>query len=202
MYKGFVTLAVLLLLVAAAFIGGKIYLDTKSKAITYQSQASPGPFDNWKTYSNKTYGFSIRYPKEWYIKEHSDYAADFWLSNPSSKEGSPAAIAVRFSKLDDIADFKDFQKVYDLMDNETSRQTLDVKSIITKIRNFEVQGQRAIEYKIDRTFTALQGPKGEYRHIFEIEKGEVILSFLATATTREELRWDGLFQQIISSIKF
>lgn len=202
MYKGFVSLVLLLLLMAAAFIGGIIYLQTKSTVTTYQPQITLSPFDNWKTYTNKTYGFSIRYPKEWYVKEHSDYAADFWLSNPNSKEASPAAIAVRFSRLNDKADIKDFEKVYDLIDDETLRQTLDVKSIITKTRNFDVQGQRAIEYRVDRTFTALQGPKGEHRHIFEIEKSEVILSFLATASTREEFRWDGLFQKMISSIKF
>lgn len=202
--KGFILPFVLIAAALAVSAFGYFKLNSK-----YQPQEAPlvsptpDPFGNWKAYVNNTYGFTLRYPEQWYIKVHANYAADFWAVDPNSKEATPGAIAIRFSSLEEVVDLRDFEKIYKLKDDETLRQNLDVKSIITKIRNFDVQGQRAIEYSIDRTFSAPEGPRGEYRHIYEIEKGDAVLSFLASRTTKSDHRkLDPIFTKMFSSIKF
>lgn len=164
---------------------------------------SPDPYTGWKTYKNPTYEFAIRFPKEWYVRQYEDYAATFLLTDPQIREASVSSIRVRFNVQSEPVDLATFEKIYDLNPGESLNEQLDVRSKITKVRNFELNGHRAVEYTIDRTFTALEGPKTEYSHIYEIEKDNSILKFLSSATTREEqLRGDGIFQKMLTSFNF
>lgn len=205
MRKGFALPFVLM--VGITILVGLIYYVNNKNQLSGQPpitlRESPGPYSGWKTYQNPTYRFSIRYPKEWFVGEYGDYAANFTLGNQQIQESSPAAIRVRFNKLSESIDLKTFEKIYKLVPQEFFFEPLDVRSKVIKIRNFDVEGARAVEYTVDRIFTALEGPKTEYSHIYEIEKEDVILKFTSSAITREEqLRGDGIFAQIIASIKF
>lgn len=196
---------VIVLIVAGSIIGALIYAkfgNNKSDQSVAESP-SPDPYQDWKTYQNQNLGFSLRYPKEWYARQYQDYAANFIVVDPKVQEASPSAVRIRFNKLSESIDLKTFEKIYNLKPDETFYESLDVRSKVVKIRNFDTGPNRAVEYTIDRTFSALEGPKTEYSHVYEIARQDVILKFSASATTREEQsRGDGIFQQIIASLKF
>lgn len=202
--SGFASLVLLLIILGTA-LGVLIYSqDTGSKSPQpVISSSSPDPYQDWKTYQNQNLGFSVRYPKEWFVQEYGSYAANFTLTSPQIQESSSAAVRIRFNRLAESVDLKTFEKIYSLVPEETFFELLDVRSKVVKIRNFDVEGTRAVEYTVDRIFTALEGPKTEYSHVYEIEKEDVILKFSSSATVKEEeLRGDGIFQQMIASFKF
>lgn len=195
----------IVLIVAGSIMGALIYAhfgNNRPDQSVFESP-SPDPFQAWKTYQNQNLGFSLRYPKEWYVRQYQDYAANFIVVDPKVQEASPSAIRIRFNKLSESIDLKTFEKIYKLAPEETFFEHLDVRSKVVKIRNFDVEDARAVEYVIDRTFSALEGPKTEYSHVYEIEKNDIILKFSSSAATKEEeLRSDGIFQQMVASIKF
>lgn len=201
--KGFGPI-ILIIAIAAVMVG--IFLWSKNQREQRQEKVKEelithDQYYNWKTYNNRSLGFSIRYPKEWYIREYGDYAANFTIVDP--QEATPGAIRARFIKLSEKIDLSTFERIYNLAPGATMYEPLDVVSIITKIRNFDVSKNRAVEYSIDRNFSALEGPKTEHSHAFEIEKGQNILQFTASATTKEEENsWNDTLQQMIASIKF
>lgn len=204
MRKGF-TPIVIVLIVALSIVGVLIYAhfgNNKPDQSVVESP-SPDPYQTWKTYQNQSHGFSLRFPKEWYVRQYEDYAANFIVSDPKVQEASPSAVRIRFNKLSESIDLKTFEKIYNLKPDETFYEPLDVRSKVVKIRNFETGSNRTVEYTIDRTFSALEGPSREYSHVYEIEKNDIILKFSSSAATKEEeLRSDGIFQQMISTIKF
>lgn len=76
--KGFIPILIILLIVAAIggylIYSGKINLSQKQVAQTLKSDASSvlvGDAEtvNWKMYTNTQYGYSIKYPDNWYIKD-------------------------------------------------------------------------------------------------------------------------------------
>lgn len=206
MRRGFAPIPILLIL-TVTFVGFFV----APKIINNQSQianpsailnSTPDPYGNWKTYKNSKQGFAIRYPKNLFIKEHVTDAVDF-INDPNVQEATPAAIKVRYSSLTDTVDLKEFEKIQKADPAAEIREPLDVKSIITKIHNLKIGDYDAIEYAINRNFTALEGPKTEYRLIYEIKKDNTILEFISTEETKETQQiFDPTFQQMISSIKF
>ena len=156
---------------ASIFVSGVIYFRFKNKgpnqtALVVSSSVSPDAYSGWKTYKNQAYGFAIRYPKEWFLKEYGDWAADFLASDPNIQEATPSAIKVRYSRSTDKADIAEFEKIYKARVGEDIYEPLDVKSIINKNKNSEVGGYMTVDYSINRNFTALEGPRGEHRHIY------------------------------------
>jgi len=204
--KGF-ALPLILIVLASIFVG-VIYFRFKNKgpnqtALVVSSPVSPDAYSGWKTYRNKVYGFTIRYPKEWFIKEYGDWAADFLATDPNIQEASPSAIKVRYSRSTDKVDLTEFEKIYKSKVGAGIYEPLDVKSIINKNKNFEVGEYAAVDYFINRNFSALEGPRTQHRHIYEINKDGTILRFLSTAGTEDEYRiFDLIFQKMISSLKF
>ena len=206
MRKGF-ALSLILIVLASIFVG-VIYFLFKNKssnqtAPTVSPSASPDTYSGWKTYRNKVYGFTIRYPKEWFLKEYGDWAADFLAADPNVQEATPSAIKVRYSRSTDKADVAGFEKIYKAKVGMDIYEPLDVKSIINKNKNFEVGNYVAIDYSINRNFSALEGPRTQHRHIYEINKDDTILRFLSTAQDEAEFKiFDPIFQKMISSLKF
>lgn len=206
MRSGFAPIIVLLVVLFAS-LASFTYLKFKNQSSTLsplaQSSAPyPDAYPGWKTYQNKTHDFSIRYPKQWFVKEYGDYAADFISTGPQ-KEASPAAIKVRYLHLTEKVDLDNFEKIYNSKEQEEIYEPLDVKSIITKIRNLEIGGNSEVEYEINRNFSALEGPKTEYSHVYEIKKGDAILKFIASGETKEhEQQIDPIFVRMIKSLKF
>ena len=204
--RGFIPIPILLVLTVvfvSFFVVPKI--TSQNNQVTNPSvtiSPTPDPFGNWKTYKNTKQSFTIRYPRDLYIKEHVTDAVDF-ISDPNVKEATPAAIKVRYSSASDAADLKEFEKIAKLEPNQEIREPLDVKSIITKIRNLKVGDYDAVEYVVNRNFTALEGPKTEYRHVYEVKKDNTILEFISTDEIKEaHQRLDPIFGQMVSSINF
>ena len=203
MKKGFAQVAILLIVLAVS-AGALIYQVKNQKPapdVPSTSTVIQDPYRTWKTYKNKTYGFTIRYPKQWFVKEYQDYAASFYNADP--KEATPGAKKVSFLKTQETQDLAEFEKIRKAEINKEIWEPLDVKSIITKIRNLEIGNNPAVEYQINRNFSALEGPRGEHRHIYEINKDGTVIRFLTTAQTESEYKiFDPIFEKMISSIKF
>jgi hypothetical protein len=204
--KGFAT-PLILIAFLVVILSGTAYLKSRNKTLfqvtspTAQSTPSPDPYGGWKTYKNKTYGFTVRYPRNWHVLEYQDYAANFYDTDP--KEATPGAIKMRFLLAKDKQDLAEFARIYNAKEGQEIREPLDVKSIITKIRNLDISGYWAVEYEINRNFTALEGPKTEYHHMYEIKASDTIMEFVSDAFTKEEqLKTDQVFQKMISSLKF
>lgn len=161
-------------------------------------------FPGWKTYENPSHEFTIRYPKQWFVVEYGDYAADFTAADPAKQEASPAAVQIRFLRSGETADIREFQKISKLKENQTILEPLDVKSTLTKNKNFKIGGYEAVDYQIERNFTAPVGPSKEFTRVYEIIKEATILKFSANAPTLEEhLRFnDTTFSLMISSLNF
>lgn len=165
------------------------------------TELSPDPYGNWQTYQNKTYGFSLRYPQNWFVREYQQYAADILDTDP--KEATPGALKARFLASDHEADLAEFEKIQKAKKGEQIREVLDAKSTITKVADLKVGNYPAIDFTRDRTFTALEGPRGEFSHIYKIRKDEVILTFQSNSETETvQKRSDPIFTKIFSSIKF
>ena len=191
---------VVLLIVSVLAIGFVIKKNLKWQSPEVSEQFID-PYASLKSYQNSTYGFTIKYPKNWFIKKYQDYAVDFYSQDP--KEATPGAIKVRFSALSEKADINEFEKIEKLEANHEIREPLDVKSIITKIKNLEIAANPAVEFEINRNFSALEGPRTEYSHVYEIKKGEAILKFISSDETKDKQQGvDRIFERMMSSIKF
>lgn len=199
-----------LIVVTIALIGGIAYFFTgifpnsaKTSPLTSPTP-TPDQYQGWKTYTNNTYGFSLRYPNDWQTKEYKDYSTDFYDIDPNAKEATPGAAIVRFIRSADKADINEFQKLYKLEEGSQYAEPLDVHSQVTKNQNLQIGNYPAVDYFTDRAFSALEGPRGEFIHIVSINKENVILKFISHSKNREDqLRFkDPTFSQIISSIKF
>jgi len=83
------------------------------------AKLSPTPADettNWKTYTNKKYGFELRYPAEWNITENSDrdpniieiYPSNEKISNAESSESPFTEIRIVIKDNPRALSYKDF----------------------------------------------------------------------------------------------
>ena len=205
--QGF-ALPLILIVLASIFVSEVVYFRFKNKgpnqtASVVSSPASPDAYSGWKTYRNSTHGFSIRYPKEWFIKSYQDYAADFLATDLQNQEASPGAVKVRYLHLTEKVDLDEFEKIQKSEAGKDIYEPLDVRSVINKVRNLEMGGNPTIEFYINRKFSALEGPKTEFSHVYEIKKDEAILKFFSYALDKDShLRTDPIFQKMISSLKF
>lgn len=204
--QGFIAIAVLILLLAAIAIYFIARTKNSSGSLsTPQVSQSPtvNPFKDWKTYRNTNQNFTLMYPPGLYLKEYPVDAVDFLAADPASGEATPGAIKIRYSSQTDKADVKNFEKIYNSNVGEDIREPLDVKSIITKLRVFQAGAYPAVEYVIDRHFSALEGPKGEYSYVYGINKNGVTLKFISNANSQQEGQLvEEVFWQIISSLQF
>lgn len=206
--KGFILPAViigsLLIIFTLGFLSFRSSFSQGAKNQQNSQAKENDPYFGWKTYSNTKHKFTIRYPNGWYIREYGDFAANFVSVDPKIEEASPSAIKVRYSYSGEDVDALEFEKIYKLGENQKILEPLDVKSEITKIKNFKIASYQAIDFQIERIFSALTGPKKEFTHVYEIEKQGSILRFSnSAATLDQQVKFNGeLFSKMISSLKF
>lgn len=203
--------ATLLLFLATVLIWSFAFVIFKNKFLNSIKPLTPSAsqtlsidkYYGWKIYENEKYKFSLKYPTHWYVREFGALAANFQETDPKAREATPAAIKVRFSAQSDPFALNEFEKIKRLELGGKIWEPLDVVSTITKTGDFEVDGNQAVEYLTDRTFSALEGPPKEYRHTYAIRIDGTILKFIAAGNTKEEIQiYQKLFQMIIVSIKF
>lgn len=166
--------------------------------------ATPDAYPGWKTYTNTKDNFTIRYPSEWYLREVGSFAADFLSTDPQKSEASPSAVKVRFLRSNEKADLKEFEKIYKLDNNQRILEALDVRSYLTKNKNLEIDGVSGVDFQIERTFSAPEGPPKEFTRVFEFNIDETILKFsTGSPVIEEQYKKNELkLEKIISSIHF
>jgi len=99
MQKGFASILILVGILVITIVAGGVYYFGKSQVskpqpsnppvvsqtpqptITTQPTSIPDETANWKTYINKKYGFSVKYPATWYSNDCGD--EDLLLLDPS-----------------------------------------------------------------------------------------------------------------------
>lgn len=172
--------------------------------LTFLAPPPPGyqnVLPQWNTYINKTYGLYIKYPDKWYVRTFGDYAANFQTTDPKLGEATPGAIRVKFSALTERADSDEFEKIARTDTKVDIYEPLDVQSIISKIKNFEVNKNRAVEYVVNRRFSALEGPRGQFTHVYSVSKNNAVLKFFSNADSKdEEAKFDTIFQKMIATL--
>lgn len=199
-----VILGILLLI----FTGGIFIFRPDFSQLSKDSQktitAAPDAYPGWKTYTNKKDNFTIRYPSDWYLREVGDFAADFLSTDPQKTEASPSAVKVRFLRSKEKADLSEFEKIYKLDDNQRILEPLDVRSYMTKNKNLELDGIIGVDFQIERTFSAPEGPPKEFTRVFEFNRDETILKFsTGSPIVEEQSKINELkLEKIISSIYF
>lgn len=206
--QGFIIPILLLGIIAIIFTLGFLSFNSnfsqKDKNLQNSQIAETDQFPGWKTFRNENLEFTIRYPQQWHIKEYGDYAADFVAVDPKLQEASPSSIKVRFSKSAENADLREFEKIRKLQDNQKILEPLDVRSELTKIKNFEIEGYEATDFQIERTFSAPVGPRKEFSRVYEINKEGIVLKLSTHAQNLEEQIKlnDTILSIMIASITF
>lgn len=201
--KGFAQPLIILILLAVLAVVTLNFKTISNWATRFNPPPTPyvNTIPQWKVYKNSTYKFSVEYPNTWFVRTYGDYAANFQTTDPKLGEATPGAIRVKFSALTENADKNEFERIS--KSNTDIYEPLDVKSIITKVKNFEVNGNRAVEYVVNRSFSALEGPRGEFTHVFSVNTKPAVLKFFTSADNKvDEQKFDAIFERIITTLKF
>lgn len=207
-HKGFIIPIVIIGSLAIIFTLGALSFTANFSQKAKNQQISQNTeidrFPGWKTFKDKSSGLTIRYPSQWYVREYGDFAADFVEDELKDQEASPSAVKVRFSKSRESADIREFEKIRKLKDKHLILEPLDVRSELTKNKNFKVAGFDAIDFQIERNFSAPVGPRKEFSRIYEINREDTVLKFSAYAQTLDEQISfnDATFSLMISSLNF
>ncbi|GEM_PF-5172553 len=202
--KGFAQPAIVFILLGILAV---VILNFKNITNRFTSLAPPPPeyqnvLPQWNTYINKTYRFYIKYPDKWYVRTFGDYAANFQTTDPKLGEATPGAIRVKFSALTEPADQNEFEIIARSDPKVGINEPLDVQSIINKVKNFEVNKNKSIEYVVNRRFSALEGPRGQFTHVYSVSKNGAVLKFFSNADSKdEEAKFDTIFQKMIATLR-
>lgn len=75
---------------------------------------------------------------------------------------------------------------------------------LTKNKNLEMDGVRGVDFQIERTFSAPEGPPKEFTRVFEFNIDETVLKFsTGSPIVEEQYKINELkLEKIISSINF
>ena len=202
MKKGF-SLPLLLVVLSLTFGAFLLIISKNPETNLEVPYASFIKVKDTKTYSNKTHGFELEYPKDFKKEEYQDFAADFRGEVKEEGEATPQAVFVRFSSSSESFDNREFDRILNLDAGKSFFEVLDVRSLVTKMGDFKAGSFGAVEYIVERNFSAPEGPRKEFRHVYEIKKDDTILRFLVSAASEEELETQNReLGKIISSLKF
>lgn len=98
---------------------------------------------NWKTYTNTTYNYSIRYPSELDLSA-TDTVQDIVANQSNGINGSVTAIKVHITVNQPVYEF---DKLYAASENEVVQKTQNIH--IIKVKNLTVNNVKAVSYKYE-----------------------------------------------------
>jgi hypothetical protein len=119
---GFSVPSIILVLVLLAGLGAGGYFLTKNskptEVVTSQTAKKPDPYAGWLSYSNKTYGVTVKYPSSWTVQEvpiadadplgpdPQEFSANFKFKT-NEKYSETAAFSVHKNSLTEVRDYYD-----------------------------------------------------------------------------------------------
>jgi hypothetical protein len=188
--KGFAQIIILILLIIVlAVVGYFAYKDFKSinQHVQPPSPTPSATLDltaDWKTYTNSTYKFLIKYPSNWISKSYTPTDSRIpYLYNPDNKY--------------------DIQFGY-IKDEPNVISEMTGKPMVTDLSNYNLTTINGIKVYVNNN---LQGNDGNYiKYYFQITDGEYISILVPLTNTLSNVVWDeatvSLAKQTLSTFKF
>ncbi len=175
----------------------------KQKVIPTTSQPSPTPDStaNWKMYTNKTYGYSFKYPADWIMMEENQIRTSF--SNKKfdvafELSNEPLGFVLDIYKPSPISEF-DKQ----LFNAKKDSIITDEKSYVKTIKNYDlmIDGFRAVKSSQEDLPGAPRD--GVYKTKYGIDHNGSNYSVQFWSTTKDALdKNKEIFDQILSTFQF
>lgn len=177
-------------------IGGYL-LGTKKSQLPVQkavSQVSPSPIPdptaNWKTYTNTEFGYQIRYPADWTLKQNTDSASPYPALYPA--EDSLDYLSLRtttFSPEDYIADLR-----------SSAEKVVSGEVIVGQQTKTDIAGITA--YKI---FTSSEAEGGD-KYVIGFNNRTIIIgqhfNYIVSLPLDGKTKLLEIFNKILSTFKF
>lgn len=126
------------------------FLNIKHKTATpatTPTTTSTSATADWKTYTNSTYGFSFKYPKDWTVKESSDSDGSPWIianSNSAVKGDGEFEIKISSLSIDNLIN-KDFITAYG---NAGSNETWNA-FVSSDVQKYSATGKKVVRTSND-----------------------------------------------------
>jgi len=162
-------------------------------------QVDSGETANWKTYTNSKYGFEIKYPKNWNIKEEvkqyadtdsikEKYRLDIFYPEDITKASIYGSVAVEFFVPKDKNKF--FEQQLDIMKKDT---TLAIEEITIN----SVKGVEGVSY-----LEADKAKSMQISRLFLDPKNQGVFRILAWTVASGKTVYQEQAKLILSSFKF
>lgn len=159
------------------------------------------PTADWKTYSNNSEGFSIRYPQSWHNVSYSETTGLYQFSNSEDRTNTDSR-SVIFSFTVIPADGI-WEELYSSLKGANPGEKVQ-KSLVTytKIKDLLIDQEEAVEYSADYSnIPAEMQSIGEGEII--LKKGERIFHFALVGNSPEAVIDNKtMFNQILSTFRF
>lgn len=152
------------------------------------------PMVNWKTYANKTYSFSFKYPPDWVIKKESADQVTLSKTVRSKTEKcitecpSPDVFISFFI----TENLKNFQTIDDWLTQEIQKRNLT--DFTPEAKYLTIDGQKALE-------TAFPSRFGE-NWVVVFYNNYILTVYTENQTTEDEKLVEEVKKQILSTFKF
>ncbi|OGC47025.1 hypothetical protein A2713_02205 [candidate division WWE3 bacterium RIFCSPHIGHO2_01_FULL_35_17] len=165
---------------------------------------SEDPTANWKTYTNEEYGFSFKYPAQFYLKAFPPNSIT--IANEPLPDGQldpTRRISITVDSLYS-GKYEQIRNAKAGADVSEAHHAVDV--VIEKVRNFTVDSADAVEYYRDGVSKQSEIGRGfiGYERIILIRSPEdkYIQLLLTSSSVEETNQWSDTFDQILSTFEF
>ncbi len=223
--KGFAPIIILLAIVVLAALGGMYYFTRRSAQTTptqspiqAPTQASSNPINSWETYTNETYGYTLKYPAQFTIKNAQELGyemggdAVYFVSKTKSTPTTKDTVIMidSITKIgegcDTIADCEEnVTKYFNELHSRSSQPENELglgKKMEIKIKNLMIDTHNAVETKSIDLF----GNQKDYfnsRSIY-IQKNATLIIRIRTIVydEKDKATANAMLDQILSTFRF